>query len=157
MPMRVKPVFWNCFSSRNASWFCESSWEPERVDSLFLTTWKELEVVMLSEISQTEKDKYLWLYEGWPPKWNLFIKNCVFILTRLNFSNLQSTLHEMQYTYRDIFFTAQNSFWTHQFWCLLALLPFFCFTSSTWAKHFPLRTFFIEGNRKRFLRVRLGK
>ena len=31
----------------------------------------------------------------------------------------------MQYTYQDLFFTAQNSFWTCWFWCLLVLLPFF--------------------------------
>ena len=44
--------------------------------------------------------------------------------------------------------TPQNGFWTHWFWCFLVLLLFFfvclivCFTSSTSAKHFPLRTFF---------------
>ena len=45
-----------------------------------------------------------------PPqkKRNLFIKNCVFILTCLNFSHLRSTLHLMQYTYGDIFSTAKN-------------------------------------------------
>ena len=52
-------------------------------------------------------------------------KNCVFILTCLNFSHLQSTLHLMQYTYWDIFPTAQNSFWTRWFWCFLVLLSFF--------------------------------
>ena len=31
----------------------------------------------------------------------------------------------MQYTYWDVFFTAQNSFRTHWFWCLLLLLEFF--------------------------------
>ena len=31
----------------------------------------------------------------------------------------------MQYTYPDIFSTAQNSVGTHQFWCFLVLLPFF--------------------------------
>ena len=55
---------------------------------------------------------------------NTFIKNCVFILTRLNFSQLQSTLHLMHYTYQHIFSTAQDSFWTW-FWWLLVLLPFF--------------------------------
>ena len=51
-------------------------------------------------------------------------KKCVFILTSLNFSHLQNTLHLMQYTYQDVFFTAQNSFWTGSFWCLLGLLQF---------------------------------
>ena len=56
---------------------------------------------------------------------NLFIKNCVFILTCSNFSHLQSTLHLMQYTYWDIFSISQNSFWTCWFWCFLVLLQFF--------------------------------
>ena len=45
------------------------------------------------------------MYEGGPkkPPWDLFIKNCVFILTCLNFSHLQSALHLMQYTYQDAF------------------------------------------------------
>ena len=89
-----------------------------------------------------------------PPKNNLFIKNCVFILTCWNFSHLQSTLHLMQYTYQDIFSTAQNSFRTLHFWCLLVLLQFFCFTSSTLAKCFPLRTFFIWGSQKESLSER---
>ena len=50
---------------------------------------------------------------------------CVCILTCLNFSHLQSTLHLRQYTYPHIFPTAQNSFWTHWFWCLLLVLPVF--------------------------------
>ena len=54
-----------------------------------------------------------------------FIKHCVFILTCLNFSRLQSTLHLMQCTHWDIFPTAQSSFCTHQFCCLLVLLPLF--------------------------------
>ena len=37
-----------------------------------------------------------------PKKQNLSIKNCVFILTCLNFSHLPS-LHLMQYTYRHVF------------------------------------------------------
>ena len=47
-----------------------------------------------------------------------------------------------EYTYRDAFSTVQNSFWTHRFLCPLMLLPFLCITSSTSAKHIPLRTFF---------------
>ena len=68
---------------------------------------------------------YIYIYDGGPKKhWNLFIKNCVFILACLNFSPLQSTLHLMQYTYQDVFSTAENSFLTQWFWCLLVLLPF---------------------------------
>ena len=44
------------------------------------------------------------LYKGGPKKpQNLFLKSCVFILTCLNFSHLQSTLYLMQYTYQDLF------------------------------------------------------
>ena len=60
-----------------------------------------------------------------PPNQNLFVKNCVFTLTRLNFSHLQSSLHLMQYTYQDVISTAQNSSWTHWLGCLLVLLPSF--------------------------------
>ena len=65
-----------------------------------------------------------------PPKkaWNLFIKNCVFILTWLNLTHLQRTLQLMQYTYWDVFSAAQKGFWTCRFWWLLVLLP--CFVSS---------------------------
>ena len=85
---------------------------------------------------------------GDPKSRNLFIKYRVFILTCLNFSHLQSTLHLMQYTYRDTFFHCSK-----QFLNSLILMPFsasvvFCFTSSTSATHFPSRTFFIWGNKK---------
>ena len=75
----------------------------------------------------------VFLYKGDHPKnWYLFIKNCVFILTCLNFNNLQSTLHLMQYTNWDIFSSAQNSFWTCWFWCLLVLLLFFVLPLPHW-------------------------
>ena len=83
---------------------------------------------------------------GDPPKMELVYKKLC-ILTCLNFSYLPVTLHLMQYSYRDVFSTTQNSFWSHWFWCLLVLL-LFCFTSSRLAKHFPLRTFFIRGKKK---------
>ena len=52
----------------------------------------------------------------------------------------------MQYTCGDIFFYGSK-----QFLNSLILMPssasaILCFTSSTSAKHFPLRTFFIQGN-----------
>ena len=47
----------------------------------------------------------------------------------------------MHCTYWDMFSTAQNSFWTHWFWCLLVFL--LCFVS-----HFPLRTFFNQRNKQ---------
>ena len=82
-----------------------------------------------------------------PPKLEFICKK-LHILTCLNFSLLRSTLHLMQFTHWDIFSTAQNSLRTHWFWCLLVLLVFSCFPSSTLAKHFPLRTFFIQGSKK---------
>ena len=48
--------------------------------------------------------EFSWAYEGGHPQnQNSFIKNCVFILTYLNFSHLQSILYLMQYTYQDFF------------------------------------------------------
>ena len=64
-----------------------------------------------------------WYTQGGPPKQILFIKKYVFIFTCLNFSQLQSTLHLMQYTY--CFFHCSELFLNSQFWCLLVLLPFF--------------------------------
>ena len=69
------------------------------------------------------------------------LKNCVFILTCLNFSHLQSTLHLMQYTYRDIFPLLQ-SFWTCQFWCLLKCFCRFLFHLFHISKMFPFEVFF---------------
>ena len=68
-----------------------------------------------------------------PEKMEFIYENCVFILTCLNFSHLQSSLHLIQYTYRDVFSTAQK------FLNSSILMPFsasaiFCFTSSTLAK-----------------------
>ena len=87
-----------------------------------------------------------------PPSWIIY-KNFVFILTYLNFSHLQSAFHLMQYTYWDVFSFAQNNFWTCWLWCLLVLLLFFCFNSSPSAKHFPLKNFFIQGNKKMSLGI----
>ena len=92
---------------------------------------------------------------GGTPKMEFIYKNCVFILTCLNFSHLQSPLHLMQFTHWDFFFTAQNSFWTPRFWCLLVLLPFSP-TSFTLAKCFPLRTFFIQGNKIKVAQGEIG-
>ena len=66
------------------------------------------------------------MYEWWPKNTqNLFIKNCVFILTCLIFSHVQTTLHLMQYTYQDVFSTVQNRSWTHRFWCLSSVSAVF--------------------------------
>ena len=78
------------------------------------------------------------------------IKNCVFILMYLNFKHLQNTLHWMQYTYWDIFCTAQNSFWTRQFWRLLELLPFFV-SPLPHQQNFSLWGYFSFGETKKML------
>ena len=71
-------------------------------------------------------------YEGDPKHQNPFIKNCVLLLTCLNSSHLQSGLHWMQYTYRDGFSTAPNSFWTSLILVSFSASDVFCFTSSSW-------------------------
>ena len=83
---------------------------------------------------------HAYVYKGRHKKWNLFIKNCVFILTCLNFGHLQSALHLTQHTYPDVF-----SYCSKQFLHLSILIPFsasavFGFTCSLSAKCFPLRT-----------------
>ena len=83
-------------------------------------------------------------------------KNCVFILTRLNVSHLQSTLHLMQYTYEDIFSTAQNNFWIWWFWCLLASAVFLFHFFNTSKTFFPLRTYLIQKNKKKVSWGKIG-
>ena len=93
---------------------------------------------------------------GGGPKNQEFIdKKCIFILTSLNFNRLQSTLHLIQYTYQDISSTAQNSFWTHWFWCLLGLLPF-CFNSSH-QQNISLWGLFYPGKQEKLLKLRSGE
>ena len=84
---------------------------------------------------------------GDPQNWNLFIKNCVFILTHLNFSHLQSTLHVMQYIYRD-FFSSTQKFLKSFIFMPFSASAVFCFTSSPSAKRFSLKIFFIWGNKQ---------
>ena len=85
------------------SWVCLPSWK--------IFTKQDLRAFML-------------LWAG-TPKYPDFIKNCVFILTCLNFSHLQSTLHLMQYTYQDIFFYCSKQFLNLLILMPLVLLPFF--------------------------------
>ena len=73
--------------------------------------------------------------------WNLFIKYSVFILSCLNFSHLQSTLHMMQYTYQHVFFSTAQS----QFWCILALLPYFV-SPLPYLQNMSFEEFFHLGN-----------
>ena len=64
---------------------------------------EQLQLINKENISTNETDIPQGSRRGNPKTQNLFIKNCVFILTLLNFSHLQSTLHLMQYTYQDFF------------------------------------------------------
>ena len=85
------------------------------------------------------------IYKERPKKQNLLIKMC--ILTRLNWSHLQSAPHWTHYTCQDVFRTA------------FELVNFdasavFCFTFSTSAKCFLSRTFSTQGN---FLKSHLGQ
>ena len=84
---------------------------------------------------------------GTQKPWNLFINHCVFILTRLNFSPLQSTLHVMQCTYWD-FFPLLRTGLNPSISIPSSTSAIFCFTSFTSAKRFSLRTFFHWGNKK---------
>ena len=88
------------------------------------------------------------IWRGTPKTKNLFIKSCVFILTCLNVSHLQSSIWCSTPT--EMFLLL------FKFLNLLIWMPFsasiiFCFTSSTLGKRFPLRTFFIWGNKKMLL------
>ena len=52
----------------------------------------------------------LYIWAGTPQKVEFIDKKCVFILTCLNFSHLQSTLYVMQYTYWDVSPTVKTVF-----------------------------------------------
>ena len=67
----------------------------------------------------------------------------------LHFSHLQSTLHLMQYIYRNVFLHCSKQFLNLSILMLFSASDIFCFTSSTLAKCFPLRTFFIQKTNKK--------
>ena len=103
-----------------------------------------LTVICLKHMTRFRINK-VW---GRAQKTEFTYKNCVFILTCLNFNHLQSTLHLMEYTYWDVFSTTQNRFWTPWFLCLLVFLPFFCFTFITWKNISRWRLFSSEETKK---------
>ena len=79
------------------------------------------------------------------------IKKCVFF--HVYISATFKALHLMQYIYQD-FSALLKVFKLNQFLCLLkGASDIFCFTSSTSAKSFPLRTFFQPGKQKVTLAV----
>ena len=65
----------------------------------------------------------------------------MFKLQSLSKFSLSDTIHLSRFFFPLHYIV----FWACQFWCLLVLLSFFCFTTSTSAKHFPLRAFFHPG------------
>ena len=93
-----------------------------------------------------------WLYNGGPPKMEFIYKKCVFILTCLNFGHLQSTLHLTQYTYQG-FFHCSKQFLNALIFRSFSTSAIVCFTSSTSAKCFPLRSFFIQETKQSCLRL----
>ena len=106
---------------KNGSFMLCNAMQVLKIISWYVLTWKNNFNIFLSKTKAYFSD-----IEGGSPKpQNLFIKSCVFILTCLNFSHLQSTLCLMEYTCWSVFCTAQNSFWIQWFWCLLVLLLFF--------------------------------
>ena len=102
---------------------------------------------------------YTWMREEPQNPWNLFIKNCVFILTCLNFSHLQSTLHLMQYTYQGIFFHCSKQFLNSLILMPFTASAFFCLFVSTLPhqQNISPEDFFLPGetNKKKSLGVRL--
>ena len=76
------------------------------------------------------------------------------MLTCLNSSHLERTRHLMQYTYQDVFLLLKTVFELVNFdACSTAV---FCFTSSTSAKCFPLRTLFIRGHTQKVTQGEIG-
>ena len=94
-------------------------------------------------------------YEGRPPKPGIYLKICVFILTYLNFSHLQSILHLMQSIHLlRLISTAQK------FFNLLILMLFsasaILFHLFHIDKTFPFEDFFHPRKQKKLLRASLG-
>ena len=76
------------------------------------------------------------------------------MFTCLNSSHLERTRHLMQYTYQDVFLLLKTVFELVDFdACSTAV---FCFTSSTSAKCFPLRTLFIRGHTQKVTQGEIG-
>ena len=64
-------------------------------------------------------------YKGNPPKIEFIKKLCIYsYMFKLHSSSKYSSFGAIM-TIQMFFSTAQNSFWTHQFWCFLMLLLFF--------------------------------
>ena len=116
-------------------WWLPLIWE------VFILYYNTSDIFLLHYLFLIHHYNYTYM-SGDPKNHNLLIKNCVFILTfKLQPLSKHSPFDAIHPLRR--FSTAPNSFWTHWFWWLLVLFAVFHFTSSTSAKHFPLRIFFI--------------
>ena len=90
------------------------------------------------------------IYEGGPKEPRTYLlKNCIFILTCLNFSHLQCILHLMQYTYRDFFPLLKADFELINFCCFL----FHLFHIN---KTFPFEDCFHSRKQKNLTRGEIG-
>ena len=83
-----------------------------------------------------------------PAKQNLFIKNCVFILTHL-ISVAFQVFSIWCNTPVETFFHCSKQCLNSSISMPFSASAVFCFTSSTSAKCFPLRKFFIRGKQKK--------
>ena len=91
---------------------------------------------------------YMCIFEVGPQKKTEFIhkKLCYFYMFKLQSPSKYCPL--IQYTSQDIFFYCSKQFLNSSILMPFSASAVFCFTSSTSAKHFPLRTFFIQANKK---------
>ena len=86
---------------------------------------------------------------GDPKTLSLFIKYCVFILTCLTFSHLQTALHLMQYTYRDVFFHCLKQFLNLLIWMPFSTSSVFLFHLFHIDKTFTFKDSFLPGKQKK--------
>ena len=122
----------------------------------FVTVWMDLENIMLSELGQSQKDKFRMISFTWnlmtklttkqnrgrhtqgEQKSNLFIKNCVFFL-HFNFITFK-VLFISYNTLINLFFP-QLEFLNSSILRLFISSAIFCFTSSTLVKTSPFEDF----------------
>ena len=89
-------------------------------------------------------------YKGGPPKNRIYLLKIVHL-----FLDIYTSVTSIWCKTPTETFSCSKQFWTHQFWCLLVLLLFFCFTTSTLIKHFSLRAFSIQGNPQKVTRCEI--
>ena len=117
--------------------------------AIYVVKWKSLILwkVWTQDSISVKKDLYIYMGTQKTPKF--ICKKCVFILTCLNFSHLQSTLHWMWYTYWDVFPLLKTVFElinSDAFLCFCRFLFHLFHTSKT----FPFEAF-LSGETKKVL------